>query len=60
VIYELRSHDIVPESMEEYLSWISQHGLPVMRRFGFRMVGPGAGQGWPLAFPSGHAPRHPP
>lgn len=39
MIYELRSYDIVPESMEEYLSWISQHGLPVMRRFGFRIVG---------------------
>ena len=39
MIYELRSYDIVPERMEEYLAWIDRHGLPVMRRFGFRTVG---------------------
>ena len=39
MIYELRSYDIVPERMEEYLGWISRHAMPVMRRFGFRVVG---------------------
>jgi len=32
MIQELRSHDIVPERMEAYLAWISQHGLPVAGR----------------------------
>jgi len=39
MIYELRSYDIVHEKLQEYLAWISEHGLPVMRRFGFRIVG---------------------
>jgi hypothetical protein len=39
VIYELRSYDIVPELVQEYLGWINEHALPVMRRFGFRIVG---------------------
>ena len=39
MIYELRSYDIVTDRLQEYLAWISRHGLPVMRRFGFRIVG---------------------
>jgi hypothetical protein len=39
MIYELRSYDIVPEKIQEYLTWISAHALPVMHRFGFRVVG---------------------
>ncbi len=39
MIYELRSYDIVPELIQEYLRWIHEHALPVMRRFGFRIVG---------------------
>jgi hypothetical protein len=39
VIYELRSYDIVPELVQEYLAWIHDHALPVMRRFGFQIVG---------------------
>lgn len=38
--YELRSYDIVPEKLDEYLNWANSRALPVLVGVhGFRLVG---------------------
>jgi hypothetical protein len=40
LIYELRSYDIEPSLLDDYLGWVNHQALPLLvGRFGFRMIG---------------------
>ena len=40
MVYELRSYDIDPNLIEEYLDWANDKALPILvGQFGFRVVG---------------------
>lgn len=40
MIYELRSYDIDPRLLDDYLAWANDRALPILvGRFGFRLVG---------------------
>jgi heme-degrading monooxygenase HmoA len=40
VVYELRSYDIAPDKIDEYLNWANTRALPILvGQFGFRLVG---------------------
>jgi hypothetical protein len=40
LIYELRSYDIDPSLLDEYLAWANNQALPILvGQFGFRMLG---------------------
>jgi hypothetical protein len=40
LLYELRSYDIEPSLLDEYLAWANDRALPILTgRFGFRMIG---------------------
>jgi hypothetical protein len=40
VLYERRGYDIVPELLDEYLTWANDIGLPfIVEKFEFRVIG---------------------
>jgi hypothetical protein len=40
VIYELRSYDVDPALLYQYLAWANDQALPILLgQFGFRMIG---------------------
>ena len=40
MFYELRSYDIAPDKVDEYLNWADTRALPILiGQFGFRVVG---------------------
>jgi hypothetical protein len=40
VLYELRSYDIDPTLLDEYVAWANDRALPILQgQFGFRMIG---------------------